>query len=61
MITDPNFINQYGDKADFAQPEKGQKPNGIKFDKDVIGDPSANKFFHKKLGTRLANRTTAIT
>jgi len=61
VITDPNFIKDFGDKSDFVSPDKGQKPNNIKFDKDVIGDPTHNKFFHKKQGTRLANKTPAIT
>lgn len=45
VITDPNYIKDYGDKSDFVIPEKGKKPNNIKFDKDVIGDPTSNKFF----------------
>jgi hypothetical protein len=60
LVTDPNFIKGFGDPEDFKGPAKGEKPNNIKFDKDLLANPSENKFFHRKQGTRLSSKTPAL-
>lgn len=58
IINDPEFIKDFGDKNDFLPKDKGQWPNNVKFDKDILGD--GGKFFHKKQGTKISNRGVMI-